>query len=172
MENGRYKGYERGQRWCYESPDKYGIKKLNILLPHWLDNAVGYYLNLSFFAIFKEGDWFDGRKNGDGWAGVEFTANLFDSLRIPNKQSILFVRQEEGWEVHYSDANQICAWMELHAPSKEYQDDDIMSQPHKLKYEPVISEALLNNVQKELNNYLALRKRLIIWINAKMPKND
>jgi len=139
----RWRGLERGGAWRKESPEIYGIEKSTLKLPKWTNKAVGINHDENQpFAIFREGDWFDGVNEGVGeMDAITYILNL-----IPESMDsalLIYDKAGERWVVYYSEATQICAWIELY---KWPQKPEI-----KFDKEPINNLDALENTLKSLS---------------------
>jgi len=169
----RWRGLERGVRWQKEDPEIYGIVKINLHLPRWLNHAIGYECShLQPFSIFREGDWFDGVNEGVGESDA--IALIFES--IPEyMDGVLFIfdRQLKTWTVYAAEAQQISAWLELCKwPLKP---DGEINEPLDMHITAEKLDTLLKTLNikdkkllfRKLKNRLAYKQRLSIFLNAR-----
>jgi hypothetical protein len=166
----RFVGYKRGEMWEVELPEKYGIEKGSLILPLWAYEGFYYTFAASpyrsqFFAVYKEGDWFDGRKNGQGKAGFG-VAELLNEIVAPDpRHAVMLMRlpNNQGWQTYFADNQRIGAWMELHAITIEHDTSTKM-------LDIIQSENLVideEKIEKGIRGVLAQKNRLMMWLNNK-----
>lgn len=166
----RFVGFRRGPMWTAQQPEKYGIEKGSLILPLWAFEGFFYLYatypyNSKYFALFKEGDWFDGRENGEGKA-ASGTAELLNEIVAPNPDdAVLLLRLEnnQGWQTYYGNHKHIEAWMELHAVTVKHETSDKhldIAQPERLQLDD-------NKINRSLRAVVAQKNRLIMWLNNK-----
>lgn len=166
----RFKGQKRGALWEPEPPETYGIEKGQLILPLWAFEGFFYYFavypfNSTFFALYKEGDWFDGRENGQGKAASGM-AELINEIEAPdpNHAVMLWKREDgRGWQTYIADKENIEAWMELHAPTDKHDTSDKMTSIIKPENLEIDEEA----ADRSMRGIVAQRNRLRIWIENK-----
>ena len=112
MKSCRYKGMKRGDWWQNEMPTAYGIDLLLEKVPSDIKHAAIYYQNYDAFAVYPEGDWFDGY-NG-GWSGVVFARNLYEACNPKENHILLFDRVGSTYNLYSAEPERIESWLELH----------------------------------------------------------
>lgn len=166
----RFVGFRRGPMWTPELPVQYGIEKGDLILPLWAFEGFFYLYttypyNSKYFAVFKQGDWFDGRENGEGKA-ASGTAELLNEIVAPNPEdAVLLLRLEnnQGWQTYYGNHKHIEAWMELHTETTtHYTSDKLLdiAQPERLRLDD-------EKIDRSIRAVIAQKNRLIMWLNNK-----
>ena len=166
----RFQGMKRGVLWEPEPPEKYGIEKGQFVLPLWAFEGFFYYFaiypfNSRFFALYKEGDWFDGRENGHGIAASGM-AELINEIEAPDpNHAVMLWKLEDGtgWQTYIADKERIEAWMELHTPMVKHDTSDKMTsiiKPENLKIDEEAAD-------RSMRGIVAQRNRLRIWLENK-----
>lgn len=108
----RFRGLVRGPRWRDEPPDRLGISRLHVPALLFADIAMGYPLGFPQFAIYRDGDWFDGAN--EGWADKDMVRTVFAMLPIRRDCELLLVKHPDGrWGMLAEQEDRIGAWLEL-----------------------------------------------------------
>lgn len=107
-----------------EYPESYGIYYAGIKIPSWLPDALDCNTNDEFFALYAEGDWYDGI--ADGMADSQLIQLLFHKVgSIRKSECLLFRQKNNSWGGYIGDGIRISSWMELRLGDDPYQQNFI-----------------------------------------------
>jgi len=155
----RYIGIGRGPLWFPEPPEAYGVAKSNLELPLWADGALGYYFDGQFFAVYHEGDWFDGMADGEGWSGYALPRLLHTKLSTLDEEAVLLCKENGVWQCYKGRTEAVGAWMELHVHKTEHGASELVKDIFPFP------KPSLDGIEQELSKLSAQKNRLILWLN-------
>ena len=160
----RRMGYLRGPRWERGEVEGFGLVKVAAGLPRWTDEALGYPYGQWFFAIFPEGDFYDGRENCSGHVGP-VAAEIISMFGGSGQSAVMFAKTGTGqWNAYLGHHRIVICWMETHitAPRIAWPEPD--DAPPQTEAE---AQALFDRMEALVGNSLAKRRRLMMWLRAR-----
>ncbi|RMD99402.1 MAG: hypothetical protein D6816_14980, partial [Bacteroidetes bacterium] len=105
-------GYRRGKNWNWHEIEGLGLKKVADKLPKWTPHALGYPFNYWCFAVYPEGDFFDGRDEGGGYVGA-IAHELIDMFGGNADSGLLFIKGNTGhWHAYLGHKCMVGFWLE------------------------------------------------------------
>ena len=147
MKSHRHRGIKRGDWWVNEMPTAYGIDLLLTKVPYDIKHAAIYYQNYDAFAVYPEGDWFDGY-NG-GWSGIVFANNLYAACKPKKNHVLLFDQVGNTYNLYAAESERVGSWLELH-----YENTKPLPHLFVCPKDTVIDETAILEVKKSQDSIL------------------
>jgi len=146
----------------------FGLVKVAENLPRWTDEALGYPFGQWFFAIFPDGDFYDGREGGSGHVGP-VAADIVSMFDGGDQSAVMFAKTGTGrWNAYLAHQVIVICWMETHVTQNRLEWPEPAIAPPRTQDE---ADALLERMETAVRRSLAKRKRLMMWLrNARLRR--